>query len=565
MLKQLLYDIQADGKLMWFQHIGSQDGTFSWAGPNEVGTGWGEFIHVFSGGHGIVYAIASGGDLMWFRHVGRKDGSFKWEGPKKVGTGWGEFTKVFSGGQGVIYAITPTVPATLPIGIGPGMGGHPASGGDLMWYRHTGRDDGSFAWEGPHKVGIGWGSLKHVFAASDDNVIYGITPVVPASLPTGIGPGMGGHSASGGDLMWYRHLGQQDGSFKWMGPNRVGTGWELEHAFAGADGIIYGVKPIVPATLPTGIGPGMRGRPASGGELLWFHHIGQQDGTFTWNGPKKVGTGWGGLKQVFTGDDGLSLAEATDEIQRKYAEIGERLSPLGRPLDAASPVQSSGTAFFRDYRGGQIKVQSEGGASAFATHRIVVRFRGIHCFGKSEAVDEPYAIVAVYAPDARDSTVTTKFPTGRDSYTDFVASTDASESTNVSPSSPGWAPQSVAISCTVMEHDSGDPDRAAAAVEDAIKKAASDAGAADDISVYTGILDDLKIPGLIADVLGVGDDVIGSQVLQIDVGELKPKPPMKQFQSISYNFESPLLSDGNASYKLYFEVFVEEIPPSTVL
>jgi hypothetical protein len=256
---------------------------------------------------------------------------------------------------------------------------------------------------------------------------------------------------------------------------------------------------------------------------------------------------------------------AAQQIRQKYTQIGGRQSALGRPIDPNLNVQSNGQEFFTDFRGGQIKLMSGGGTSAFATHQTIVRFRGIHCFGKSEAVDEPYAIVGVYAPDARDQTATKKFPVDRTSYEDFVASTDASESTDVSPGSPGWAPQSVAISCTVMEHDSGDPDRAAAAAEDAIKKAANTAGAADDISVFTGILDDLKIPGLIADLLGVGDDVIGSQVLQIDIGEIVPKRPMQKFGNISFNFESPLLSDGDASYKLYFEVFVQEVDPPKVL
>ena len=129
---------------------------------------------------GIIYAVdpvvragvhvnggtipASGGNLCWYRHVGRWDGSFRWEGPKKVGTGWGELTQVFSGGDGIIYGVTPMVKASLPIGIGEGMGGHPASGGDLMWFRHVGREDGSFKWEGPKKVGIGWGELTQLFS-----------------------------------------------------------------------------------------------------------------------------------------------------------------------------------------------------------------------------------------------------------------------------------------------------------------------------------------------------------------------------------------------------------------
>ncbi|MDQ6701891.1 MAG: tachylectin-related carbohydrate-binding protein [Pseudomonadota bacterium] len=108
---------------------------------------------------------ASGGDLMWYRHVGREDGSFRWEGPKKVGTGWGGLTHVFSGGDGIIYAITPFVPASLSTRIGPGFRGNPASGGDLIWARHTGQANGSFNWDGPLKrVGTGWRGLLQVFS-----------------------------------------------------------------------------------------------------------------------------------------------------------------------------------------------------------------------------------------------------------------------------------------------------------------------------------------------------------------------------------------------------------------
>ena len=234
-------------------------------------------------------------------------------------------------------------------------------------------------------------------------------------------------------------------------------------------------------------------------------------------------------------------------------------------MDPNVGVQSSGQEFLKNFRGGQITFRSVGGASAFVTHQTIVRFRGIHCFGKSEAVDEPYAIVGVYAPDSRELTTTKKFPSDRESYQDFVASAAISESMNISPEIPGWAPQSVAISCTVMEHDSGDPDRVAAAVAEAIRTAATTAGGTDDVSVFTGILDDLKIPGLIAHLLGVGDDVIGSQVFQIDIGEMVPRRPMQTFGNIEFNFESPLLSDGDASYKLFFEVFVQEVPPRKLL
>lgn len=263
---------------------------------------------------------------------------------------------------------------------------------------------------------------------------------------------------------------------------------------------------------------------------------------------------------------GLGLATpllAAQQIEQKYVQVGGRESALGRAVDPRSGIRSDGAGFVKDYNGGRITFTSEGGASAFKTHRTVVRYRGMHCFGKSEGQDEPYAIVGVYGSDSRDKAVVQKFPVGRDSYTNFVASTDASESEEISLD---WAPQTLVIVSTVMEHDSGDPDRVAAKVEESIKKAAIDAGADPaDVNVFTGILDDLGIPGLIADMLGVGDDLIGIQSLQLNASDIAPKRPMQQFGNISSNFESPLLSDGDASYKLFYEVFFEEISPATVV
>ncbi len=258
---------------------------------------------------------------------------------------------------------------------------------------------------------------------------------------------------------------------------------------------------------------------------------------------------------------------AERKIQEKYIQVGGRKSQLGLPIDPSLGVQHNGQEFFTAYRGGKIVFTSEGGASAFVTHQTFVVFKGIHCFGKSEAVDEPYAIVGVYALDAQDSTATKKFPIGRDSYEDFVASTDATEATIVSPNSPGWAPQSLVIVSTVMEQDSGNPDEATAKVEAAMDKVAAAAAVIGlpEVSAIIEILDKLGIPGLISDLFGTGDNLIGTQSLPIDSREVVPKRPMQKFGNIEFNFESPLLSDGDASYKLYYEVFVKEIPVPLVL
>jgi len=244
------------------------------------------------------------------------------------------------------------------------------------------------------------------------------------------------------------------------------------------------------------------------------------------------------------------------KIDEKHDHMGGRLSRLGRSTNPA--LQWNGAQFFKDYRGGQIQFSLDDGPVAFVTFRTIVRFRGIHCFGKSEAVDEPYAVVSVYRPDAADKVVTKRFPAGRDSYEDFVAGTDATEAIDVFSD---LSPQTIAICSTVMEHDSGDPSRVAEAIDNAVRKAADAAGAADEVSTFTGFLRDLGVPELVGGLLGVGDDLIGSQTFTVDFSDLIPGRPMQTFGNIRFNFESPLLSDGDASYKLYYEVFAERVTP----
>ncbi|MEO8611657.1 MAG: tachylectin-related carbohydrate-binding protein [Chloroflexota bacterium] len=95
-----------------------------------------------------------------------------------------------------------------------------------------------------------------------------------------------------GDLMWNRHDGHADGSFKWASEKnkQVGNGWNVEQAFSGGDGIIYAVMP--------------------NGDLMWNRHDGREDGTPRWASQSgiKVGVGWGSAAHVFAGHDGVIYA-----------------------------------------------------------------------------------------------------------------------------------------------------------------------------------------------------------------------------------------------------------------
>src|SRR5262249_46640909 len=109
----LIYAIKGTGELLWYKDD-NQDGTTGWnaGSSNQIRVGWDQFTHVFSGGDGIIYAVRSTGELLWYRDL-KRDGTngaqaqTGWD-PKsgsQIGFGWDQFEHVFSGGDGIIYAI----------------------------------------------------------------------------------------------------------------------------------------------------------------------------------------------------------------------------------------------------------------------------------------------------------------------------------------------------------------------------------------------------------------------------------------------------------------------------
>ena len=91
----------------------------------------------------------------------------------------------------------------------------------LLWYRHDGWGEGTFAWSGGNGqvVGTGW-NFKQIFSGGK-GVIYAVT--------------------ASGDLMWYRHAGRGNGTFNWVDSNarKVGVGWNFLKVFSSGDGVIY--------------------------------------------------------------------------------------------------------------------------------------------------------------------------------------------------------------------------------------------------------------------------------------------------------------------------------------
>jgi hypothetical protein len=141
----IIYAITNDGRLLWWNHKGWQTGNSyanDWDGPKQVGSGWQNFTHVFSGGYGVIYAVTNQGAVKWYHHKRFLDGVADWAGPVDVNTGWTNYTRMFSAGKGIIYGI--------------------ATNNDLVWYKHDSwlqqpPSGGKCDWSGPKTVGRGWG------------------------------------------------------------------------------------------------------------------------------------------------------------------------------------------------------------------------------------------------------------------------------------------------------------------------------------------------------------------------------------------------------------------------
>lgn len=169
-------------------------------GGIKIGAGW-DFLHVFSGGKGILYAITDNYDLLYYKHQDKPTGERQFPiAGLKIGTGW-EFKHVFSGGDGVIYAINQK--------------------NELIYYKHVENPTTSRNFIEPGiRIGTGW-DFKKVFAGGG-GIIYAIN-----------------HNY---DLIYYKHIANptKDINFENSG-YKIGAGWNFRDVFSGGNNIIFAV------------------------------------------------------------------------------------------------------------------------------------------------------------------------------------------------------------------------------------------------------------------------------------------------------------------------------------
>ena len=197
----VLYAIGTDGTLFWFQHLGHETGDATWANAGNgqsVGSGWASALRVVVADDGVLYLVQPNGDLYFYQHTGFDSGAATWSVPQKVGSGWDSFDAIEASSGGVLYArkptgellwykhlgyLTGTASWANSVQIGSGwnvMGRFTASGsgviyairqpGALDWYRHDGIDSGTETWRTVPGILNGFGCLIALRASNGQYV-----------------------------------------------------------------------------------------------------------------------------------------------------------------------------------------------------------------------------------------------------------------------------------------------------------------------------------------------------------------------------------------------------------
>jgi hypothetical protein len=246
--------------------------------------------------------------------------------------------------------------------------------------------------------------------------------------------------------------------------------------------------------------------------------------------------------------------EVHGAIRDRWAALGWERSWLGFPKSPEKGYSEDGR--ISEFEHGNIFWWPD--TAAIDLGEVAVRYRGLYCFGEQRGLgaDAPYAVLGFAAvppvlPSAVRSQIQDDVDSG-DSRPDLI---------EIYRGIPGG----IALGAWVFEHDVGDPEAYLGLVKQGVALAGKGvselAGAlfgADAVPICQGIWGALAptITSTVNDLLGTGDDLIGSSTNILTPKEmvLLAGTPRQNFWGIEYHRESELLTDGDASYKVYFDI-----------
>ena len=155
----VIFAIQADGALFWYQNTGWASGAEVWAAGSgsQIGIGWHEFTTVLASGDGQLFGLKPDGTLLWYRvTVNPATGAASWAAKSgaQIGSGFDRFYQIIGGWSGVFYCLDET-------------------GNMFLYYYSAGNGTPVWANGFGTQIGTGFNPLARLWA-DPDGVIFGV-------------------------------------------------------------------------------------------------------------------------------------------------------------------------------------------------------------------------------------------------------------------------------------------------------------------------------------------------------------------------------------------------------
>lgn len=251
--------------------------------------------------------------------------------------------------------------------------------------------------------------------------------------------------------------------------------------------------------------------------------------------------------------------EVHGAIRDKWAALGWEKSLLGFPISGEREFTEGGRV--SQFERGHIYWWPDVGA--FDLGDVSLRYKGLYCFGETDELspaDEPYVVLGIVrVPDAPFA------EPGADVRSQIYSDVDAGDSRPDNMELFRGSPHGVAVGIAVCEHDEGDPDSYLGLIKAGVALAGKGVSAGCGAlfgaeaaptceSMWTEI--GPKLVSTVNDLAGTGDNLIGKVSLHMTAKDMVTlaRRPRSNFWGIQYHVESELISDGEASYKVYFAV-----------
>jgi hypothetical protein len=266
-------------------------------------------------------------------------------------------------------------------------------------------------------------------------------------------------------------------------------------------------------------------------------------------------------------------------LHKAFLAAGGARGRMGLPLTTVSRLSDGSVA--RRYERGEMRLTASGNAIVVNEKRFIVHFVGLECMRESShdqstASDEPFVLWFVQS----GSIVT---PTNRVSFKGINTGSQETVSDNALAGPTNHVGLPLIINAVVMEHDSGDRDKAAQRLNELARDAVGIANEViDQINNYSGStkierlaepVGMAKLGGLVASLFGLEDDFVGTGIAEVFI--VKPGETLaalnarvgntsftqslfKNQATYTHSFEVSRPKEGR--YRLYFRVEIEHDP-----